>query len=427
MISTIVEIGADLADALLGAWFVTRYNDAKFRGNRWLVPAVLIPFLFQLLADRLSLGMWSSAIQFVLLLAYAFLIAWNNRIRAFVSVCICKVSLIALSSALFLLYGLLYPDFSSFMMGSDGFVRGVYVMTHKILLLAVLKLILHLVNREHVSKAGGGLTFAFSVMTVFALSFLISAAMKTEDHSVHVLLFAAALVFCFLNVFLYAMLSLLSESQKQNYELKLRNEVMASEASRYQEGLTAWHNAEQIRHDVKHQLTAAAGLLEADRTEECRALLNEYLTKTENSGRFNRSGNAVIDYLIDAKLSGLDNTEIVVTGTVDNLDDIAPTDLASLIGNILDNAAEAEEKVADKRIELLFTQSGGSRFIVCKNNIESSVLENNRALRTTKKGSHHGYGTGIVAEIVQKYGGMMEYFESGGMFGVQIMLPGRMR
>ena len=37
--------------------------------------------------------------------------------------------------------------------------------------------------------------------------------------------------------------------------------------------------------------------------------------------------------------------------------------------------------------------------------------------------SHHGYGTGIVAEIVQKYSGMVEYFESGGMFGVQIMLP----
>ena len=45
------------------------------------------------------------------------------------------------------------------------------------------------------------------------------------------------------------------------------------------------------------------------------------------------------------------------------------------------------------------------------------------ALRSTKKGPHHGYGTKIVAEIAAKYNGIVEYFESGGMFGVQIMLP----
>ena len=152
-------------------------------------------------------------------------------------------------------------------------------------------------------------------------------------------------------------------------------------------------------------------------------MLPNKLQHGDNLANLFEKFNAVIDYLIDAKLSGLENTEIVVTGTVDSLDDIEPTDLASLVGNILDNAVEAEKKIEDRRIELLFTRSGGTRFIVCKNNVDVPVLDENGELHTTKKAPHHGYGTKIVAEITQKYNGMVEYFESGGMFGVQIMLP----
>ena len=42
MMPLIVEICADLADALLGAWFVTRFCGGRFRGNWLLLPAVLL-------------------------------------------------------------------------------------------------------------------------------------------------------------------------------------------------------------------------------------------------------------------------------------------------------------------------------------------------------------------------------------------------
>ena len=429
MMPLIVEICADLADALLGAWFVTRFCGGRFRGNWLLLPAVLVPFLFQITADRFfpSLGLWGSVIQFLLILAYALLISGRHRIRALVSVCILKGILIALSSLLFLVFGLLFRDFESILMGGDGIARAVYVMTHKVLLLAFLGIILRYLKRDNLGRAGGWLTFAFSLIAVLGLGFTIDATMKSGSQAQRVSLLVVALIFCLLDVFLYVLLSLLSSAEKQTYDLRLRSEVAASEAERYREGLSAWQNAEKLRHDVKNQLTAAAGLLDSGDADGCRELLAGYLAKAGSGKRFAPSGNAVIDYLIDAKLAGLENTEIVVTGTVDSLDDIEPTDLASLVGNILDNAVEAEEKIEDRRIELLFTHSGGTRFIVCKNNIDASVvdrvLDENGELRTTKKGPHHGYGTKIVAEIAQKYNGMVEYFESGGMFGVQIMLP----
>ena len=63
--------------------------------------------------------------------------------------------------------------------------------------------------------------------------------------------------------------------------------------------------------------------------------------------------------------------------------------------------------------------------ILFKNTIGRSVLKSNPDLKSTKKdGSSHGYGHKIVEKIVKDHRGMIDYFEEGDMFGVQIILPG---
>ena len=132
-----------------------------------------------------------------------------------------------------------------------------------------------------------------------------------------------------------------------------------------------------------------------------------------------------MDYLINSKLSGLEETQIIISGVVGNFDDIEDTDLASVIGNVLDNAVEAQEHVVGtKRIELLFRVKNENRVIICKNTVSESVLQNNKELRSTKKSREdHGLGHKIVETILQKYDGWADYFETDDMFGVQIMLP----
>ena len=149
------------------------------------------------------------------------------------------------------------------------------------------------------------------------------------------------------------------------------------------------------------------------------------MPSVESMGNLIRSNNSVLDYLINSKLSGLKETQIIISGTVSNFDDIEDTDLASVIGNILDNAVEAQEKITGtKRIELLFRMKNDNRVIICKNTIEKSVLKNNKELRSTKKNTDdHGLGHQIVETILKKYDGWVDYFETEDMFGVQIMLP----
>ena len=51
MIGTIIELGASLFDSCLCAYFITKFNNASWRKNYYLIPAILIPFGFQLFAD----------------------------------------------------------------------------------------------------------------------------------------------------------------------------------------------------------------------------------------------------------------------------------------------------------------------------------------------------------------------------------------
>jgi sensor histidine kinase regulating citrate/malate metabolism len=136
------------------------------------------------------------------------------------------------------------------------------------------------------------------------------------------------------------------------------------------------------------------------------------------------SDNRVLDYLINSKLCSLENTQVVISGSVGDLSDIADTDLACLMGNILDNAIDAINSVPEKRIELLFSLQNMNRIIICKNTIVKSVLATNPQLNSTKRASkNHGYGMKIISEIVEKHHGMIDYFEEFDMFGIQIILP----
>jgi len=51
-------------------------------------------------------------------------------------------------------------------------------------------------------------------------------------------------------------------------------------------------------------------------------------------------------------------------------------------------------------------------------------LKNNKELRSNKKAlESHGLGHRIVEDKVNKYHGILDYFEEDSMFGVQIILP----
>ena len=235
---------------------------------------------------------------------------------------------------------------------------------------------------------------------------------------------AAIIPLFFTNFGLVALYLYLQKLCQGNYEARLFAEKKRFEENRYNDANAIWENVRKVQHDIKQHLTVINGYLSEDKTKECREYISTLLPNIERMGNLIKSDNRILDYLINSKLCALENTQVVISGSVGDLSDIADGDLACLMGNILDNAIEGTQTAEEKRIELHFMKQNSNRIIICKNTVAKSVLTENRTLKSTKQdGDAHGYGTKIVAEIVAKYHGMIDYYEEFDLFGVQIILP----
>ncbi|MBQ8383248.1 MAG: GHKL domain-containing protein [Clostridia bacterium] len=224
--------------------------------------------------------------------------------------------------------------------------------------------------------------------------------------------------------YLLAVFYYISRQRRRSFENQLITEKKRFEEDRHNDAEAIWANVRKVRHDIKQHLTVLSCYLEEGKTEECKQYLDDLLNNVERMGNLIQSKNRVLDYLINSKLCNLTDTEVVVAGSVGDFSDISDRDLASIVGNLLDNAVEAVAEASEKRIELHFVRMHSNRVLICKNTVSSPVLATNPQLRSTKGGGKHlGLGTHIIRETVEKYNGMTDFFEDHEMFCAQIVLP----
>lgn len=421
------ELCTSLFDSVLYIYFILRYNGVSFRTSKLTVPAILLLFGVTVLGDHLLPG-FSTLISITLFLiatSFSLWVSKKNKLRAIIASCIYEISFILLSSLLYMGMSMFLNDFDQLMQGSSGLGRYIYVLLHKIALFTTLHLVLRIFRAENLKNIWNGvLAFVFSLTTMLGLWATMYMVATPDGDVFKTQILIIVLSFILVNILLYILLHQIQQLEKTKYELKLLEEKIAFEETRYNDASAIWNNVRKVQHDMKQHLIVMAGFLEQEEPKKCQEYIDSLLPEVDQIGKLVRSNNAVLDYLINSKLCALKDTRIVISGSIGDLSDIRDIDLACLIGNILDNAIEALSNVSEKRIELLFSVQNDNRVIICKNTINESVLKNNRELRSTKtSGDSHGWGHQIVAKIVSDYHGMVDYFEEFGMFGVQIILP----
>lgn len=427
MTNLLFEYSASLFDSILCVYFITKFNHAGFKNNRYWIPAVLVIFAYTVFSDKVLPGFntISTILFLVLYIIYSLLVSGRNYMRAILSAFTFEVILALLSSLIYLIISLVFNDFDSALQGADNHVRNIYLVLHKVSLFAVSKLILYIFKADNTLDIKNGLLcFGFSLTSIIGLASAMYISAAAESSDVQFVVLVITLAFIAANVFLYVLISQLLKLQENKYKVKLLEDKLELERNRYEESASVWNNIRKIQHDIKQHLTVVNGYIEEGETENCKNYLQKLLPAVDRMGSVIKSENKVLDYMINSKLGNLHDTEIIVSGIIGDLSDIDELDLACLFGNILDNAVEAVQNSNEKRIELLLFKQNSNRIIICKNTINASVLKTNRELKTTKRHSDsHGYGISIVAKIVGKYGGMIEYFEELDMFGVQICIP----
>ncbi|MBQ7379595.1 MAG: ATP-binding protein [Clostridia bacterium] len=426
--NTVIEICATVIDGVFLAWFVSRMHGLSPIKKPKALICVFLFLCYQISVDHFFEVFDLLALAGVLVFAicYSLLVDRKKPIWSVFCGAIYVIVIMLANTMVYSIFSLAIENVDVAIYGTQSYLRIIYLLVCKLAQMAFFRLLLQIFKKEKMLDAKNGvLSFVFTAATAIGLGVLMKIAVEFSHDGMDVSILILAFLLILLNLILYIMIYQLQVLLKSKYELNLMQERMAFEKSRVDEASVIWRNIRQVKHDLKNHFSVMRGQLGNGDVEACKAYIAKLDRTVDNMGNMINSGNSVIDYLINSKLSGLEGVEVLISGYVGSYHDVDDVDLACILGNVLDNATEALHQVeGERRIELLFLQRKANRIIICKNSIKESVLANNRSLKSTKESSDmHGIGHQIVENTVKKYHGLIDYFEEDGMFGVQIMLP----
>lgn len=422
----LVEIAANLFDSIIGVWFVLKLCGSNIKQSKYFVPAILVLFvvttvfsLFTVFSVILSLAI------FIILFLYAFSIKNSKLINKIMAPLIFNIVMIVGNSlVLFSLGKILGVSIQELIITSTMY-RYLTVLLGKIVLTSVLLILVRIFTIKSSFSAFDLLLYLlFPLISITNLYIFMKLGFEYDITKYSVLIISIILALAILNVLAVLWFRKSVDNVSAQLELdmlKKRNEL---EEERYRELGRMYEQLRITRHDIRDHLVSINCLLEEHRYDDVEKYISEKQAELEKTEHICHTNNRVIDYIIDSYMT--DNRDIffIVSGEYVECDYIDPMDISSLLGNMLSNAVRGAEGSHHKQIEISFAVNGYYLNIICKNTVPKSVLKTNPKLISTKEDSnHHGYGIKSMQCIVDKYDGMMQFFEEGRKFCVHASLP----
>ena len=185
-----------------------------------------------------------------------------------------------------------------------------------------------------------------------------------------------------------------------------------------------YRQMQEWRHDYRNHIQNMKNRIDGDQGELEQYLdeLADDLTQTDTSIQ---TGNVMADAVLNSKLSVAEQKSIQLNVKAHIPKGIEMTDveMCSVLGNLLDNAIEACEKLpCDKRFLRVYIDKFKGQFYLSVQNSSPSIQRDKGIFRTTKAGTH-GFGLFRIDRIAKKYGGYVNRQYEEGVFATELLLP----
>ena len=178
-------------------------------------------------------------------------------------------------------------------------------------------------------------------------------------------------------------------------------------------------------HDIKNFIIGISTYIDHDKNDIAKKKIEEFYGKIPNVDSMN-TGNYAINALMQSKMKIIEQCAFQKEVSIllpDNLH-IDEIDLCIFIGNAIDNAIEACQKVENEEerfIEIKIFPYGNQLSMLFKN---SKVNDKNEMFHTTKSDSAlHGFGIENMKSICAKYDGNIVFDHSENSFAVSALIP----
>ena len=213
---------------------------------------------------------------------------------------------------------------------------------------------------------------------------------------------SVGLLYCmFLVLYLYEHVAQQTEELSKQ---RMLEQQLNAQMKHMDELMVAQKEIRSVRHDLKNHMIALKSCFESGKCDQGIAYIEhlEHQITKQGSGGFD-TGNMILDAILFSKKGSALDKKIRFESTIQVPEglELDPTDICVLLGNALDNAIEACEKVKDPYIRLSLIYEKNS--LLCRI-INPAPARGHASLRTTKADpENHGIGLHNIQKTLEKY------------------------
>lgn len=266
------------------------------------------------------------------------------------------------------------------------------------------------------------------VISIFTMSFVSLIIINIEDQlspMQHIFSILSILGILMTNSLVYVLYVNMQKDHAKQLEYSILQQAFKSQEKSVEETKILYQSVRSIRHDLKQHFQVALTMLHSGEINEAVDYMEKY-NDTVLDGISNKvfCDNDVVNYIINSKSKICSDRHIKIYIYIANeIPEFSDLDLCVLLGNALDNAIEGVSGEGNNEIYLELRNVDNFFMISVKNTIINSVLEDNPNLISTKNEKEvHGLGILSMKEVVQKYNGSIEFYESDNKFCCDMLL-----
>lgn len=266
------------------------------------------------------------------------------------------------------------------------------------------------------------------VISIFTMSFVSLIIINIEEQlspMQHIFSILSILGILMTNSLVYVLYVNMQKDHAKQLEYSILQQAFKSQEKSVEETKILYQSVRSIRHDLKQHFQVALTMLHSGKINEAVDYMEKY-NDTVLDGISNKvfCDNDVVNYIINSKSKICSDRHIKIYIYIANeIPEFSDLDLCVLLGNALDNAIEGVSGDGNNEIYLELRNVDNFFMISVKNTITNSVLEYNPNLISTKNEKEvHGLGILSMKEVVQKYNGSIEFYESDNKFCCDMLL-----
>ncbi len=415
-VGMIVEIAINFVQQFVFIGFLYLFFEKKYSGLKnalgfWIPIVILFTMANYFTYKGLTLNHLDTIIITVVMLIYSlFFLKGFLYLRLIVPVIIMALNILIANINLNIMVYFGNMPFVEALTFSSAF-RYLYIIISNLIYIVILLVILRIGKQKlHLSNIPEIISFLLIaiVICIAALSDMILYEVSGFNTAIlpYVVIICIS-IFALTGMFWFLLLKVSKDSKLKTELLlsKQREEMYKNSVLSTNEQI---EKLSKVKHDMKNNTMTVSSLISDGEYEKAKAICDTLSTKLSVPNVCyckNPVLNAIINVEIDKALQY--NIDFSYTIT-ENLPFVEDVDIVSIVGNICDNAIEylSSVDIEKKRLNLDVSSYKDYCCITCKNNILTSVLENNPEMKSTKVESDlHGKGMSILREIANRYDG----------------------